>query len=72
VAIGLLKNKGEKVAWWQQIMASMKQPPSFVRWTDEDKAQLLSVMSDDVNIMDMQYGNLVGLQKKNWKQCWRE
>ncbi len=40
----------------------MKQPPSFARWTDEDKAQLLSVMSDDVNIMDTQYGRLVALQ----------
>ncbi len=26
--------------------------------------QLLSVMSDDVNIMDMQYGSLVALQEK--------
>ena len=45
-------------------MASMKQPPSVVRWTDGDKAQLLSVMSDDVNIMDTQYGNLVALQER--------
>jgi hypothetical protein len=45
-------------------VASMKQPPSFVRWTDEDKAQLLSVMSDDSNIMDTQYGRLVVLQKR--------
>jgi hypothetical protein len=37
VAIGMLKNKGEKVARWQQIVVSMKQPQSFARWTDEDK-----------------------------------
>jgi hypothetical protein len=64
VAIGLLKNKGEKVVQQEQIVASRKQPPSFVRWMDEDKAQLLSVMSDDVNIMDTQYGHLVMLQER--------
>jgi hypothetical protein len=42
----------------------MKQPPSFARWTDEDKPQLLSVMSDDVNIMDTQYGRRVALQER--------
>jgi translation elongation factor P/translation initiation factor 5A len=31
---------------------------------DGDKVQLLSVMSDDVNIMDTQYGNLVALQER--------
>ncbi len=31
VAIGMLKNKEEKVARWQRIMASMKNPPSFTR-----------------------------------------
>jgi hypothetical protein len=32
VVIGrMLKNKGEEVARWQQIVASMKQPPSFAR-----------------------------------------
>ncbi len=45
-------------------MASMKQPPSFARWMDKDKAQLLSVMSDEVNIMDTQYGHLVALQER--------
>jgi hypothetical protein len=64
VAIGMLKNKGEKVARWQQIVVSMKQPPSFARWMDKDKAQLLSVISDDINIMDMQYGRLVALQER--------
>jgi hypothetical protein len=64
VAIGTLKNKGEKVARWEQIMASMKQPLSFARWTDEDRVQLLSVMSDDINIMDTQYGHLVALQER--------
>jgi hypothetical protein len=64
VAIGTLKNKGEKVVRWEQIVVSMKRPPSFARWTDEDKAQLLSVMSDDVNIMDTQYGRLVALQER--------
>jgi hypothetical protein len=44
-------------------MASMNQPPSSARWTDKDEAQLLSVMSDDVNIMDTQYGRLVALQE---------
>jgi hypothetical protein len=42
----------------------MKQPPSFARWMDEVKAQLLLVMSDDDNIMDMQYGHLVVLQER--------
>jgi hypothetical protein len=37
VVIGMLKNKGEKVARWQQIVASMEQPPSFVRWMNKDK-----------------------------------
>jgi hypothetical protein len=64
VATGMLKNKWEKVAQWQGIVASMMQPPSFVRWTNEDKAQLLSVMSDDVNIMDMQCGCLAALQAR--------
>jgi hypothetical protein len=64
VAIETLKNKGENVAHWQQIMASMKQPPTFTRWMDKDKVQLLSVMSDDVNIMDTQYGHLVALQER--------
>jgi hypothetical protein len=27
VAIGMLKNKGEKVVWWQQIVASIKPAP---------------------------------------------
>jgi hypothetical protein len=45
-------------------VASMKQPPSFVRWMDEDDMQLLSVMSDDVNIMDTQYGHLVAHQER--------
>jgi hypothetical protein len=64
VAIGMLKNKGEKVARWQQIMANMKQPPSFARWTDKDEAQLQAVMSDDVNFMDTQYGHHVALQER--------
>jgi hypothetical protein len=64
VAIGMLKNKGEMVAWWQQIMASMKPPLSFARWMDEDKGQLQVVMSDDVDIMDTQFGHLVVLQER--------
>jgi hypothetical protein len=31
VGIGMLKNKGEKVAWWQRIVVSMKPPSSFAR-----------------------------------------
>jgi hypothetical protein len=64
VAIGMLKNKGGMVAWWQQIVASMKPPLSFTRWTDEDKSQLQVVMSDDVDIMDIQFGRLVALQER--------
>jgi hypothetical protein len=64
VAIGMLKNKGEKVVCWQQIVASMKPPLSFARWMDEDEVQLQVVFSDDVDIMDMQYGHLLVLQER--------
>jgi hypothetical protein len=64
VAIGMLKNKGEKVVRWQPIMVSMKPPPSIARWVDKDKAQLQVVMSDDVDIMEKQYGHLVALQER--------
>ncbi len=45
-------------------MASMKPPLSFTRWMDEDKSQLQVVMSDDVDIMDIQFGRLVALQER--------
>jgi hypothetical protein len=64
VAIGMLKNKGVMVAWWQRIVASMNPPLTFARWMDEDKAQLQVVMSDDVDIMDTQFGRLVMLQER--------
>jgi hypothetical protein len=42
----------------------MKQTPSFARWMDEDKVQLQSVMSDNINIMDTQCGHLAPLQER--------
>jgi hypothetical protein len=51
-----LKKKASKVVRWKAIASSMKERPIFTRWTDEDKANLKLLLSDDVDIAILSSG----------------
>jgi hypothetical protein len=56
--------KEEKLARWRQIVASMKPPPSYERWTNEDEQQLVALHSDVIGIKDVMFGREVALKKR--------
>ena len=48
--------KAEKLVKWQNIVASGKAAPLFVRWTNDDEERLKSPMVESIDINDTNYG----------------
>ncbi len=47
--------KEDKLARWTQIVASIKPPPPYERWTNEDEQKLVALHSDVIGIKDMMF-----------------
>ncbi len=56
--------KEDKLARWRQILVSMKPPPLYERWTNEDEQQLVALHSDVIGIEDTMFGREVTLKKR--------
>ena len=56
--------KAEKLAMWREIVASLKPPPPYAKWTNEDELRLLALQSDVVGIGDTVLGREVALRKR--------
>ncbi len=56
--------KEDKLARWRQIVTSMKPPPPYERWTNEDEQQLVALYSNVIGTEDMMFGCKVALKKR--------
>ena len=51
-----MQKNPEKLVQWQNIVASGKAAPLFVRWTNDDEERLKGLMVESININDTHYG----------------
>ena len=56
--------KEQKLAKWKDVVESLKQPPSYAKWTDEDEQRLVVLQCDVNGIGDTMLGREVALRKK--------
>ena len=56
--------KEQKLAKWKDVVESLKQPPSYAKWTDEDEQRLVVLQCDVNGIGDTMFGREVALRKK--------
>ena len=56
--------KEKKLAEWQQIVGSLKPPPQYNRWTEEEEQRLLILLANKIDIGDTAYGREVALQER--------
>ncbi len=56
-------NKEEKLAKWGRIVTSMKSPPSYEKWTNEDEVMLEEAQSENVEMAHTALGHMVVLKK---------
>ncbi len=54
----------EKLAQWREIVASMKPPLPYERWTNEDEQWLVALHFDGIGIRDAMFGRKVALKKR--------
>ncbi len=57
-------NKEEKLAKWFRIVTSMKPPPLYTKWTNEDEVKLEEAQLDVIEMAHTALGHLVALKKK--------
>ena len=62
---GVNWKKEDKLAEWKRILATMKPPPLYARWTDEDKEKLFNLLAERLNISNTAYGRELAL--KEWE-----
>ncbi len=65
-------NKEEKLAKWGRIVTSMKSPPSYEKWTNEDEVMLEEAQPDNVEMAHTALGHMVALKKKELLLAARE
>jgi hypothetical protein len=56
--------KEQKMVEWQRIVATLKPPPQFNRWTEEEEQRLLILLANKIDIGDTAYGREVALQER--------
>ena len=56
--------KEDKLQQWKDIVAKGKQPPQFLRWTDNEEQKLAPLMSDEVDMADTYYGREQALHER--------
>ena len=56
--------KKDKLSRWIEIVALQKTPTPYMRWTDEDKQQLIALQSNVISIGNTMYGREVALKKR--------
>ena len=49
---------------WQRIVGSLKPPPQYNRWTEEEEQRLLILLANKIDIGDTAYGCEVALQER--------
>jgi hypothetical protein len=61
---GVSWKKEDKVAQWRQIAASLKPPPLYTRWTEQDEERLVGLAEDGVDIGDTAHGRELALRQR--------
>ena len=56
--------KEQKLAEWMRIKASLKAPPPYNRWTEEEEERLGVLLANKIDIGDTAYGREVALQER--------
>jgi hypothetical protein len=59
--------KEQKLAKWKDVVESLKQPPPYAKWTDEDEQRLVVLQSDVIGIEDTVLGRQVALRKREFE-----
>ena len=58
--------KEQKLAKWKDVVESLKQPPQYNRWTEEEEERLVMLSATNIGIMDTAYGRELALQERSW------
>lgn len=56
--------KEQKLAKWKDVVESLKQPPQYNRWTEEEEERLVMLTTTNIGIMDTAYGRELALQER--------
>ncbi len=59
--------KKDKLEQWVEIRRSMKPPPPYNKWTDEDEQKLTALMSDKVDMADTFFGCELALKEREFE-----
>ena len=57
--------KVDKLAKWKQIVATMKPPPLYGQWTDEDKEKVVNLLVERLDISNTVYGRELALEERD-------
>ncbi len=59
--------KKDKLEQWVEIRWSMKPPPPYNKWTDQDEQKRTALMSDEVDMADTFFGRELALKEKEFE-----
>ena len=61
---GVNWKKEDKLAEWKRIVATMKPPPLYVRWTNDDEDKLVNLSAERIDISNTAYGRELALKER--------